>query len=118
MKYHDYIPKGIQVTKRIRVFIKKHQRGDNSKSIKVRDVIFVRDTLLWPVLRYCEVSTKYSERYLSYRADTKMLTDGQTTDGRQAHRYIPQTIWSGIKSNALYKHETDLYAFKLTPTNI
>ena len=28
LKYHDYIPKGIQVTERTRICIKKHQRGD------------------------------------------------------------------------------------------
>ena len=42
-----------------------------------------------------------SERYSSYRADTKMFTDGrtdgQTTDGRQAYRYIPRTFRSGMK---------------------
>ena len=31
VKYHDNIPKGIQVTEW--THIKKHQRGDNSKSI-------------------------------------------------------------------------------------
>ena len=44
VKYHDYIPKGIQVTERTRICIKKHQRGDNSKSIKMRALIFVHDT--------------------------------------------------------------------------
>ena len=28
-------------------------------------------------------------------------TDEQTTDGRQAHRYIPRTCRSGIKTKAL-----------------
>ena len=63
VKYHDYIPKGIQVTERTRNCIKKHQSGDNSKSIKGRALIFVRDTsswpvrhtLSWPVLHNCEV---------------------------------------------------------------
>ena len=32
VKYHDYIPKGIQVTERTRIsIIKKDQMGDNSK---------------------------------------------------------------------------------------
>ena len=29
VKYQDYIQKGIQVTERTRICIKKHQRGDN-----------------------------------------------------------------------------------------
>ena len=40
MKYHDYIPKGIQVTERTQICIQQHQRGDNSKSIKARALIF------------------------------------------------------------------------------
>ena len=44
VKYHDYIPKGIQVTERTQICIKKYQRGENSKSIKARALIFVRDT--------------------------------------------------------------------------
>ena len=43
MKYHDYIPKGIQVTERTRICMKKHQRGDNSKSIKAR-LLFLHAT--------------------------------------------------------------------------
>ena len=57
---------------------KKHQRGDNSKSIKVRALIFVCDISSGLVLHNCEVSSKYSKRFSSYRADTKMFTDGQT----------------------------------------
>ena len=87
VKYHGYIPKGIQVTERTRICIKKHQRGDNSKSIKARALIFVRDTLSWPVLHNCDVSSKYSKWYSSYWVDTKMLrmdvrTDKQWTDAR------------------------------------
>ena len=44
VKYHDYFPKGIQVTERTRICIKKHQRGANSESMKARALIFVRDT--------------------------------------------------------------------------
>ena len=100
VKYHDYIPKGIQVTEQTRIWIKQHQRGENSKSNTARALIFVRDTSSWPVLHNCKVSSKYSKRYSSYWADTKMFTDGckggQTTDGRQAHCYIPWIFRSGI----------------------
>ena len=61
MKYHDYIPKGIQVTERTRICIKKHQRGNNLKSNKVRGL-----TSSCPALHNCEVSSKYSKRYSSY----------------------------------------------------
>ena len=41
VKYHDYIPKGIQVTEQTGIcIIKRHQMGDNSKSIKARALIF------------------------------------------------------------------------------
>ena len=40
---HDYIPKGIKVTEWLRICIKKHQRGDNSKCNIARALIFVRD---------------------------------------------------------------------------
>ena len=88
---YDYIQKGIQVTERTRICIKKHQKGDNSESIKVGALIFVRYTSSGPVLHNCEVSSKYSEPYSSYRADTKCLR----TDGLQAHCYIPEPFGWG-----------------------
>ena len=74
---YDYIQNGIQVTERTRICIKKHQKGDNSESIKVG--------------HNCEVSSKYSEPYSSYRADTKCLR----TDGLQAYCYIPEPFGWG-----------------------
>ena len=86
VKYHDYIPKGIQVTEQTWICIKKHQRGDTSKSNKGRALVFVCDTSSWPVLHNCEVSSKCSKRYSSYWVDTEMFTDGWTdrrlTDAR------------------------------------
>ena len=41
VKYLYYISKGSQVTGGTRTCIKKHQKGDNSKSIKARALIFV-----------------------------------------------------------------------------
>ena len=70
--------------------------------MKVRALIFVRDTPSCPVLHNCEVSSKYSERYSSYRADTKMFTDGRTdvrTDGRTPGSSLyPRTVRSGDKN--------------------
>ena len=83
VKYHYYIPKGIQVTEQTQICIKKHHRGDNSKSNKGRALFFVHDTSSWPVLHNCEVSLKYSKRYSSYCSDTKCLrTDRRKADGR------------------------------------
>ena len=78
MKYHDYIPKGIQVTERTRICIKKHQKGDNPKSMKANSLIFKRHRSTLPVLHNIEISSKYFKRFSSYRAVTKMLTDGRT----------------------------------------
>ena len=57
---------------------KKHQRGDNSKSIKARALIFVRDTSSRPVLHNYEVSAEYSKRYslLSGHENVNGRTDG------------------------------------------
>ena len=56
---------------------KKARSGDNSKSIKMRAIIFVRDTSSGPVLHNCVVSSKYSKQFSSYRVDIKW-TDGRT----------------------------------------
>ena len=80
VKYHDYISKGIQVMKRTRNCIKKHQRGNNSESTKGKVVILVRDTSSRPVLHKYEVSWLYSKGYLSYRAGTNMHKKHQRGD--------------------------------------
>ena len=54
-------------------------KGDNSKSKKGRVVILVGDTSSGPVLHFCQVSSKYSKGYLSYRADKKSFSN--TTKG-------------------------------------
>ena len=41
VKYHDYIPKGIQVIERTQLRIKKHQRGDNSKIKRELSFLYV-----------------------------------------------------------------------------
>ena len=98
MKYHDHIPKGIQVTERTRICIKKHQRGDNSKSIKARALIFVwthRCDLFYITVKYHQNipnGIQVIERTWKY-----LRMDGQTTDGCQAHRYIPEPFSRGIR---------------------
>ena len=88
VKYHDYIQKGIQVKEQTQICIKKHHRGDNSKSNKGRALFFVHNTSSWPVLHNCEVSSKYSKRYSSYCSNTKMFTDGQTESWQTDVRHI------------------------------
>ena len=46
-------------------------KGDNPKSKKGRVVIIVRDTSSGPVLHFCQVPSKYSKGYSSYRAGEK-----------------------------------------------
>ena len=116
VKYHDYIPKGMPVTERTRICIKKHQSGDKEKSNVARALVFVCDTSSWPVLHNCEVSSKYSERYSSYSADTKMFTDRRTyvrTDRRRTDARLiaisPEPFVRGIKMEPsrlwqLYRH--------------
>ena len=48
-------------------------KGDNAKSKKGRVVILVHETLSGPVLHFCQVPSKYSKGYSSYRADTKFF---------------------------------------------
>ena len=46
-------------------------KGVNAKSKKGRVVTLVSDPSSGPVLHFCQVPSKYSEGYSSYRADTK-----------------------------------------------
>ena len=103
MKYHDYIPKGVQVTKGTRICIKKHQRGDNSKSIK-RELSFLyaihRHDLLYITVKYHQ-NIPNGFKVIEWTQKCLQL-DGRT-DGRQAHRYIPRTFRSRDNDMALFK---------------
>ena len=50
----------------------KPSRRNNSKRMRARVVVLVRDTSSWPVLHNCEVSWLYSKGYSSYGAVTKL----------------------------------------------
>ena len=52
-------------------------KGDNAKSKTCRVVILVRDTSSDPVLNFCQVPSKYSKGYSSYRADEKSISNKQ-----------------------------------------
>ena len=85
VKYHDYIPKGIQVTERTQICIKKHQRADNSKSIKVRL------SLLYATHRHdlFYITVKYHQNIPNGTQVIERTRKCLRTDGRQAPRYIP-----------------------------
>ena len=50
-------------------------KGDNIKSNKGRVVILAWDTSTGPVLHFCQVPSKYSKGYSSYRADIKFFSN-------------------------------------------
>ena len=50
-------------------------KGDNAKSKKDRVVILLCDMPPCPVLHFYQIPSKYSKGYLSYRADTKPISN-------------------------------------------
>ena len=61
-------------------------KGDNAKSKKGRVVILVHDTLSDLVLHFCQVPSKYSEGFLSYRADTKSFSNKTKDDNSKSNK--------------------------------
>ena len=61
-------------------------KGDNAKSKKGRVVILVHDTSSGPVLHFCQVPSKYSKGYLSYRADTKSFSNKTKSDNSKSKK--------------------------------
>ena len=55
--------------------ISNKTKGNNSKSKKTRVVILVGNSYSCPVLHFYQVSSNYSKGYLSYRADTKSISN-------------------------------------------
>ena len=45
-------------------------------------------------------------------------TDGQTTDGRQAHPYIPRTFRSGDKNERSFSHFSNQKYWQLSDINV
>ena len=70
VKFHDYIPKGIQVMEQTQNCIWNHQ-GEITQKVWKQELSFLYISS-WPVLRNCEVSWLYSKGYSSYGADTKL----------------------------------------------
>ena len=78
------------------------QNRDNAKSKKGRVVFLVRYMSSGPVLHCCQVRSKYSKGYSSYRADMKSLsnkTKGDNSKSKKArvvnlvHRHVTSS-WS------------------------
>ena len=67
-KYHQNILKGIQV-----INFKNKTKGDNSKRKKAIIVTLVCDVLSGPVLHFYQVSSKCSEGYSTYRAQSIII---------------------------------------------
>ena len=57
-------------------------KGDNTKNKKGRVVILVCDMWCGPVLHFCQVPSKYSKGYSSYRADKKFYADADANTNR------------------------------------
>ena len=75
--------------------LSKITKGDNTKSKKGRVVILVYDTLSGPVLHFCQVPSKYSQGYWSYRVDTKSFsnkTKGGNSKSKKARLLILHAI--------------------------
>ena len=106
VKYHDYIPKGIQVTERTRICIKKHQRGENSKSIK-GELSFLYAT-------YCHdlfyITVKYHQNipnsFKVTERTRKCLWTYRRTDGQTITRLIAISLnlWLGDKHCTIMIH--------------
>ena len=98
-KYHKNIPKGPRI---IKIFQRGfdlqsgHEinglsrsnitKGDNTKSKKSGLVILVSDMSSGLVLHFCQVPSKYSKVYSSYRADTKSFfnkTNGDNSESKK-----------------------------------
>ena len=86
VRYHDYIPKGIQVTEGTWICIIKSIKGEISHKYYRDSSHSVCDTSPWPVLHNCEISSKYSKWFQVIEQTQKCLwMDGQMdghTDGR------------------------------------
>ena len=94
---------------------KKYRRGDNSKSIKVRYLIFVRYTSSWPVLHNWSIFKIFQTvfKLLSGHENVYGRTYGRT-EGCQDHRYIPRIFRSGIKIYRVNHSQAEIWSCPLT----
>ena len=82
-KYHKNIPKVFDLQSGHEInglSLSNITKGDNAKSKKGRVVILVCDTSSCPVLYFCQVPSKYSKGYSSYKADTTSFSNKTKCD--------------------------------------
>ena len=84
-KYHQNIPKDIQVTELTQNQFQNKTKGDNSKRKKARVVTLVCDVSSHPVLHFYQVTSECSEGYSTYRAQS-IITVTNITKGDNAKR--------------------------------
>ena len=74
MTFHEYTLDGFKVTERARFCLRncylQSSKGHNSKSINTRVMVLAFCMYSNVDYYFCEVSWRYLERFLSYRADT------------------------------------------------
>ena len=73
-------------------------KGDNTKSKKDRIVILVRVTSSGPVPHFCQVPSKYSKRYSSYRADEKSISNKTKGDNSESKKSRVAILESDMSS--------------------
>ena len=66
--------------------ISNKTKGNNSKRMKDRVIILVRDASSLPVLHFYQVSSKYSKGYLSYIADKKSISNKMKGDNSKSKK--------------------------------
>ena len=101
VKYHDYIPKGIQVTERTWICI-KNIKGEITQKVLKQGLSFLYMTHRHDLFY---ITVKYHQNIPNGIQVIQQTQKCLRTDGRQAHRYIPWTFWSGDKKLCLITEE-------------
>ena len=73
-------------------------KGDNAKSKKGRVVILVCDMSSGPVLHFCQVPSKYSKGYSSYRTDKKSISNKTKGDNSKSKKARVVILVSNMSS--------------------
>ena len=77
IKFQENISNSFQVTEWTQVYYRNHyfqsSMGHNSRSRLTRVTVLVFCTSSHDVIHLCDVSSKYLERFSTYRADTSTL---------------------------------------------
>ena len=88
-KYHKNIQRVFDLQSRHEInglSLSNITKGDNAKSKKGRVVILVLKISSGPVLHFCQVPSKYSKGYSSYRVDTKSFSNKTKGDNSKSKK--------------------------------